>query len=419
MVYFFCLLALLIGLGSLLSAMVFAWLFRSRSGFQFREDERPAVAVVMCVRGCDPFLQDTIVALGRQSYSDYQVIVVVDHRQDPAWSVLESLQQALDPTSEWLEIQELQDHCGSRGLKCSALLQAIRSLPQPVVVTIDSDAIPHADWLQRMVQPLQDKQVGAVTSNQWFEPDSWNLGTWVRSVWHAGAVVPTAVLGNPWAGAFAMRRQDMIDGGLLEAWEQSVIDDGPVRQTLHRLKKRLVFVPANFSINREDCSLAFAFRYVGRMLTWSRLYESTFWITLIHMLTVVGTHVVVLVGTLWYGGELLQGTGTVPEVIPWLLCLVWLVVSQVVGYFLIRAAVLSHREKPLSAVPATTYRVGWVLVALPLALLAYAWGSLLALFTREICWRQIRYCLKSGGRVTMQSYHPYVVSDEVADRTSI
>lgn len=392
----------------------------------------PEAVVILCVRGHDPYLADTIRALARQDYSNYRVLIVVDHRLDPAWHVVSSIKQELGLNDLQLELQELRLRHAHCGLKCSALVQALESLASDVdadriIVTIDSDAVPEPTWLANLLQPMADGSVGATTSNQWFEPGTLSLGSWVRAVWQAGAIVPTAMLGNPWAGSCAIRHSDILNSGLMDDWRTSIIDDGPVRENLQRLGKRIEFVPQNLVINREDCSLDFCFRYVARMLTWSRLFESTFWITGVHALVTSALQVSVV---LWCLGSLVAVV-LVPSVEPlWSRVLLpftavtFLLLGQVAGYLIVRQAVmrtsltgsrlrsqnLARRYAPVS----WGTRLFFVMLAVPMATTAYAWGCLKALRVKRVVWRNITYDVENGRQIKMLDYAPYVAQKPTA-----
>lgn len=390
----------------------------------------PEAVVVLCVRGPDPFLAETLHALARQDYSNYRLVVVVDHSQDPAWHAVQCVKRALGLNDSQLEVQELRERRSECGLKCSALLQAIASLeddgpdPERLIVTIDSDAVPAAHWLANLVRPLAENSVGATTSNQWFEPTSLAWGAWVRSVWQAGAIVPTAILANPWAGGFAIRHRDLVDSGLLSAWKTSIIDDGPVRDSLQRIGKRVVFVPQNVVINREDCGIGFSLRYIRRMLTWSRLYERTFWLTCCHAALVAGVHVwatlAALTGLLAGVAGTLGATDVLLACVPLLL----LIGGQVCGYEVVRQAVRcrsemdglgcrSELEGSSIGSHVSSQGVAWpwrpllVAAAIPWTMLAYALGCVGAWRVRRVVWRQIAYEVTDGQQVRMLDYAPF------------
>ncbi len=95
---------------------------RFRQGLA-RDPTSPRTAVVLCLRGRDPFLEKCLESLLKQDYPDYQLHVVVDNRQDPAWQVAESLANRYGADRVCIEaLDERQDTCS---LKCSAVTQAI------------------------------------------------------------------------------------------------------------------------------------------------------------------------------------------------------------------------------------------------------------------------------------------------------
>lgn len=416
-------LACLVATFSIVAGIVFWLRFAAPSARPALSDEveptqSPPAVLVMCLRGRDPFLSETLRAVRQQNYPNYRVIIVVDHAADPSMNLVRNDQlESTWPDRRW-NVQTLQNPALNRGLKCSALIQAAESCgEEEIFVTLDSDAVPGPDWLPRLLAPLQSPHVGAVTSGQWFEPQSWQLGTWVRSVWHAGAIVPTAVLGHAWAGAFAMRTSDIKASGLLDAWATSIIDDGPVESCLRAIGKELRFVPENLVINREDCGLKFCFRYIARMLFWSRLFESTFWITYLHMMALLSAHLIIAV----HAAVAVYGIVAPPDPLHsshpaevgqastdlWLAFGAGLILllGQVVGYFLVRHTVMTHH--PQVQTNAVLRRVLMTLVAIPLTLSAYACGATRAWFGRKIVWRQAVYAITAAHDVTLQPYQAY------------
>ncbi len=51
------------------------------------DDRLPKTAVILCLRGADPYLRQCLRALLQQNYPQYELKVVVDHQDDPAWNV--------------------------------------------------------------------------------------------------------------------------------------------------------------------------------------------------------------------------------------------------------------------------------------------------------------------------------------------
>lgn len=369
---------------------------------QSTEANEPRAAILLSLRGADPDLLDGLLALGSQDYRDYQLVVVVDHERDPALAVAQQAQQQLPPGRIKVDvIRNRSIHCG---LKCSALSQAYRDLDPEVqvIALVDADIVVNPTWLRRLTAPLCDPKVGVVSGAQWFEPQDNDTGTWMRSIWNAGASVPTILLGHPWAGSCAMRRTDIDATKLVERWERSIIDDGPIAHVAAEMKREVRFIPDAWMINREHCSRRFVGTYLTRMLTWSRLYESTYFVTVAHA---VGT--ILLWALAWF--SVLQGLikaepwrvwmGLVPALAFWL--------AAAAGYWLVRRVMKREAMARGEQVPerglGEFFKVLWLI---PSTYFVYAASSIAALRVKRIIWRGVEYRLEGGG-VRMTHYEPF------------
>jgi hypothetical protein len=420
---------------ALVSAALIQWIFavafersflktcRSGAASQTPDSstETLPAAILMSVRGADPSLPVGIGRLLEQDHPDFQVHVVVDHRDDPAWLLLDNV-KSQHPNGDRLRLQTMNPPSDRCSLKCHSLVQAFQALPDRItcVALVDADVTVHSGWLRALTRPLADESVGAVTGAQWFEPGpdaSW--GSWWRSTWNGGALVPTVFYANPWAGSFAMRRDVLESSGLLGRWETAMVDDGPVKQAMADVGKRQAFAPSLLMVNRESCSAGFAFGWIIRMLTWSRLYEPTFWLTGVHaafsnavMLGTIGFLVVALT-------QLLRGDVT------GLYLLAATIVSLVVSGWLCLTAYRSTRRCVAASCQLRGQSLeamsGWqcwkvVLSSAP-AYLMFGLGCLVSLLTRTISWRGIRYRIRSGYDVQRLNYQPFSGPEQPQDHS--
>ena len=368
---------------------------------------RPAV-VLMSLRGADPTLRASIEGALSQDYDgQYEVRVVVDHQSDPSLELLEELQQK-HPHGSRLSYSIMDAPLKTCSLKCHSLSQAVTNLPSEVeyIAFLDADVRPHRTWLAALTETLIDESVGGVTGTQWFEPTvGAGVGTWLRSVWNGGATILTIHFANPWAGSFAMRRSDFLASGLIERWQKSMVDDGPVREALQSIGKQIHFAPSLVMVNREHCTLGYTFRWAARMLTWSRLYEPTFWITILHA---VFSNTVMLVNF----ALLLAGlVGWLPTAVIWIsLAALLLAGIQCAAAFCVARSCVGEsaklRGEKLSPLAGRHWL--WAFAFAAPAHLMFGWGCLIALTTKEITWRGIRYRLKSGGKVERMNYEPFL-----------
>ena len=173
---FLILVALAIGQGLL--TVVF---LRTLVGFRRAtrgEGVCPKAAVVLCLRGRDPFLEKCLELLLAQDYPDYQLQVVVDSRQDPAWEVAQRLAERHG--AERVHLETLDDRRDTCSLKCSSVTQAIERLDGSfqVAALVDADTMPHPGWLRDLAAPLADERVGAATGNRWYMPAGGSWAHW-------------------------------------------------------------------------------------------------------------------------------------------------------------------------------------------------------------------------------------------------
>jgi cellulose synthase/poly-beta-1,6-N-acetylglucosamine synthase-like glycosyltransferase len=252
---------------------IFLRMLRGRQSASPHQGSDPKVAVILCLRGEDPFLADCLRAVLNQDYPRYDVQIVVDSRNDPAWSTVERLVRETGDRN--VHVEPLRDRRETCSLKCSSLVQAVSDLDESyeVVALVDSDTVPHRTWLRELVNALEDDEVGAATGNRWFMPGAFSWASLVRYLWNAEAVVQMGCFGIPWGGTLAIKREVFRKSDLLGKWSRAFCEDTMLYEVLDRLALRLAFVPSLMMVNREDCTMAGLVQWLRRQLLAARLYH--------------------------------------------------------------------------------------------------------------------------------------------------
>ncbi len=383
----------------------FLIVLRRQKRFELPIEEQHATAVLICVRGCDPTLQETIRAVLDQNFDDYRVHVVVDHRTDDAWDLLHSLKDEYD-LERRLEIHEMPSPRSDCGLKCQALVCGLSKLAAGTqyLALLDADVRPHQNWLKELTGPLVDPSIGVSTGNQWFEPATpASSGGLTRSLWNAGALVPTVFFQNPWAGSLAMRMDDVRKSDLESIWRRSLVDDGPIRDAIRKIGLKVHFSPSILMMNRERATLPFVRRWIGRMLTWSRLYERTFFATVIHA-SISSAILLLTFGALIANAITTDVNGT-------LISAGALILSgtfSLLGWWLIRTgAAYSCSLQGQSIAPISG--LSWIrmLLLISVAQFFYALGCMQAIFSKQVRWREITYDVGNRSDFQMLDYQPF------------
>ena len=370
------------------------------------EGHQAMAAVIMSVRGCDPTLKASLIGVLQQQYAHYQVHLVVDHREDPAWETATQIKSEFD-VDDRLFIHAMESPRDTCSLKCHSITQAIEHLTEETefVAFLDADVAPHPTWLAELTGPLQDKQIGGVTGSQWFEPPvPTGAGSLIRSAWNAGALVFSVYFANPWAGSFAMRRSTLEATNLISIWSNSIVDDGPLKKAIQDQGLRIEFAPSLIMINREHCSVAYANRWVTRMLTWSRLYEDTFFLSVIHSCF---SNIVMLANFMILILAILLGNATAL-----IACATALILSgglSTWAYFVSRNVAKRSAELRGDAIGnATPWRLTKLLLLVPACQLTYGVSSIMSLCCKRIRWRQIEYDLSAAPNFKRLAYQPFI-----------
>lgn len=402
----------------LLLSCSFLQLLKRQKKFVLPFEHQHSTAVLICVRGCDPTLERSIVGVLNQQFDQYQVHVIVDHRTDEAWDVLHQLKADHD-VQDRMRIHEMPAARKDCGLKCLSLVKGIESLDigTHYIALLDADVCPHPTWLAEITGPLQDPSIGVSTGNQWFECDNgFSPGSMTRSLWNAGALVPTAFFQNPWAGSLAMRMRDVRDSGLFDTWKHCLVDDGPVRDAFRSLGLKIHFAPSIVMVNRERSRLPFVQGWITRMLTWSRLYERTFGLTVFHstISTLVMTAAILtfLASVVALDGPAMAVSGLALLTSGVLSLLAWLSIRSGVAYS------CGLRGEKL---PRLTFgQLGGLYLMIVVAQYFYAAGCARALFANTIQWREITYGIENRSTFEMISYQPISTpARELPSRVSI
>jgi hypothetical protein len=257
-----------------------------------------------------------------------------------------------------------------------------------VLVFTDSDGRPGRGWLSRLVAPLGDSNLGAVTTFRWLFRQQGSFWSAMASAWNAPAVTFLGEHKNNfcWGGGTAIRREQFEKAGVLSNWQGSVSDDLSLTHALRNLGLPIHFapeclVPANF-----DCDAAGLLEFTNRQMIITRVYEPRVWKIggIAHVLYCAS----ILIGLGLYLERSIEGS---PAIQILLLTLVPPVLSMSRGILRL-AAVMELLPDWKSKLLAD----GWVWTFLAaLAPFLALWNSAVAAFHRTIRWRGIRYELRS------------------------
>ncbi|MBA4018440.1 MAG: hypothetical protein C0483_14835 [Pirellula sp.] len=365
----------------------------------------PTAAVVVAIRGPDPFLEDMLDALIQQDYPRFVISIVLDDAMDPAADVVRSVIRRTK--SQRVRISVLKNRSEGCSLKCSSLIQGIEELEPEyeVVAFIDGDAKPSRFWLRDLVAPLKNEKVGVVTGNRWYMPDGAEWGSLVRYFWNAGAFGQMWFNGMVWAGSMAMRRETIERINLLHHWSRVLSVDSTLYRVLRSSGLKAHFAPSVVLVNSEVTSLPSFNGWVRRQLVGAKSGKKSGWyVVLLHAIELAGLQVCGVLLTLLacVSGNLQAGLLSAAA-----LALYW---TNCLGLAMLLEAGVRH-VAALNGQPRRWIGPRHLLRLFPAMVVThfvYVADLLAACFCKRVSWRGVDYeLLDDDNKVRLVAYRPY------------
>lgn len=410
MVYLTCLLItawiFIIATSQGVFALVYARLLLRAKRDVVNSDEKsvyhPKAAVILAVRGSDPFLVANLSALLDQDYPEFKLFIVVDSEQDEAWPDVKRL-QSLAP--ERVVPMLLTNHLSTCSLKCSAISEAVERIDPSfeVLAFLDGDAPPHRTWLRDLVEPLCDSSIGVTTGNRWYIPSTISWGAMVRYFWNAGAIVQVWFNGMIWAGSMALRREVIDRTDLVAAWRQSLSDDEAVVRQIRIASLRPQFVPSVIMPNREDISVSSFTPWSMRQLVSARSSEAGWAMVLFHafsIATCVFAPLAMVAAGCALEDQRIVLLGSVSLGAYWGVA----ILSTIFIEFGMQAVLARNG---VNAKWFNMWAGLYYFPAIVLSHLVYFTALTGATFCKKVSWRGIEYELYGNNRVRLVEYKPY------------
>ncbi|MFN6963571.1 MAG: glycosyltransferase [Pyrinomonadaceae bacterium] len=239
----------------------------------------PFATVIVPCRGLDDGLADNLAMLLEQEYPSFEVIFVVDDKNDAAVPIIRDV---LDKCARVPTRLVVAPRANGMSQKVENLREAVlhADARSQVFAFADSDARPQRDWLRRLVAPLADESVGAATGYRWFISKRPTFGSEMRSVWNASiasALGPNLRSNFCWGGSMAIRRDVFEKVGMRERWRGTLSDDFAVTRAMKDADLAIRFVPQALTATVEDCTFAETLEFTTRQMKITRVYAPQLW----------------------------------------------------------------------------------------------------------------------------------------------
>jgi len=242
----------------------------------------PFATIIVPCKGFDPGLEENLAALFEQDYPGYEVIFVVDSKNDPACAAIETVLRKAESAGVISTIVVAPRSTWS-SQKVENLRQAVlhASDSSEIFVFVDSDTRPSREWLKCLTTPLEDRSIGASTGYRWFIAEHVTLGSELRSIWNASiasALGPNLKSNFCWGGSMAIRRQTFESLNIREKWKGTLSDDFALTKAVRAAGMGIYFVPKALTASIGDSSLVETLEFTNRQMKITRVYASDLWL---------------------------------------------------------------------------------------------------------------------------------------------
>ena len=207
---------------------------------------KPSVTVLKPVKGIEKELKSNLRTIGIQDYPKYQVVYSVQDTKDPALPILQEIQEELGSESISVVISTVQ--AGANG-KVNNLLGALEEARHDIIIISDSDTHLRPDYLESLVAPLSNPDVGCVCTlfkltraERWFE--KMELLTinadFIPSVIFAEVTGASKACLGP---SIAIRKSTLQELGGLESLADYLVEDYELGRRVWTSGKKMVILP--------------------------------------------------------------------------------------------------------------------------------------------------------------------------------
>jgi ceramide glucosyltransferase len=204
----------------------------------------PPATVLKPLFGAEPLLYESLRTFFVQDYPDYQIVFGVTDAGDPARAVAERL-IAEFPARDAVVVTD--SRVNGRNPKISNLINMMAAVRHDVLAISDSDIAVGPDYLSRVVAPLADPAVGAVTCAYIARAAAPCLAARLASQhindWFLPSVMVARTLGQAnfcMGSTMAVRRDSLAEIGGLAALRNELADDYMLGRRLAERGRRVV-----------------------------------------------------------------------------------------------------------------------------------------------------------------------------------
>jgi cellulose synthase/poly-beta-1,6-N-acetylglucosamine synthase-like glycosyltransferase len=363
----------IIGIGVLIIVYLYGYLSNRHI---HTKTQTGKIAIIVPCKGLLPNLKNNLTAICQQSYPNFEVIFILDSKNDPAYDLIYTLTQQI-PHARLVYAKKITTASG----KISALLAGISHSNDPLTyVFADADIHPQHTWLETLVAYLPEENIGATTGFRWYFPTS--LKTSLIATWNMATIssLYLTISNYTWGGSTAISRKLFEKLNIAHHWQTGFSDDLILTQIVKKNGYNIKFVPQSIVESPEETTITTFLKWGTQQFTWMRwYYPFTYYLTFIGFI-VMEINIAIGFFALIYS-----------YTIPGILLILTLVMQMLYGV----TGIITLQK--LSSYPKKKFgRTGLYPLLMPLVFLLFTYNYLVSSVKREIIWTGTHYRKKDS-----------------------
>lgn len=346
----------------------------------------PPVSIILPFKGYDYNFENTIKQLLNQQYDGkYEVLFVTSDKDSKAFRTVKELIK--NSSMAKLITADKKNISRHRSDKVNNSLFGIKNVSSEseVYLFIDSDIVPHSQWIKHMVKPLQFKECGLSSGSAWVvsrKNDLWGLAT---RYWDFLATTMITFPVTNFARGFSMgiRREVFERLRIQEIWENAFHDNFSLSTAVKQSKLAIYYAPfclvsEHFDIGGFEWIKWIKRQALNTKINYKRLWAFGFFLVTLPRLIGAVSFIITTVLSLVF-----------LKIFPFTLSfLLWPLIHLFAATIIIN---LIYPDRRLYPDYKNTFRKKLKLLIASYVTVIYCYSSVWAIFSNKIEWRNILY----------------------------
>jgi hypothetical protein len=235
----------------------------------------PKAAIFVPVQRLTPGDVEALEVLFEQDYPDYEVLFGVLTRRDAAYERLIALCERYRGRAR-VVASGPSTTCSDKIQNLLACYDACHHETE-VLVLMDSDLAPDPSLLRRLVRPLDNPGVGAVTAHRWIGAGDGSLAGVLAAMANAAGLVSVWLFARVCGGVIAIRKDTFEWLDVPTLWSRTASEDITICSLLVGRGLRIVHAERGIVMSRQCQDARSYWSHVVSQLVMARVYAPALW----------------------------------------------------------------------------------------------------------------------------------------------